>query len=252
MKQVIQQNAFSALVLVAATAFASLPAAAQPSRPDLPPLPDRVPRERPAPDDFRQTNSAAEGTVRQYLMNPHGEVDGLLLNDGTQINFPPHMANELVGVVKPNDRVSIQGDRERDSVVKADVITNSRTGQSVAEHAPSWKDRPMPPHLKRLSMNDMQASGAIQALLYAPRGEVRGFILADGTQIHVRPDVGDSVSRALTVGETIRAEGYGIDNQYGRSLEATAIGFGGGRLVPLDRSVRSLGGPDEPPPPRRR
>lgn len=250
MKQVTQRNAFSALVLVAATSFASLPSVAQPIRPDLPPPPDRMPREKPAPDAFRQPT--VSGTIKQYLMNPDGEVDGLLLNDGTQINFPSHMADELVGAVKPDDRVNIQGDRERDSVVKADVISNSRTGRSVAEHAPSWKDRPMPPHLKRLSMNAMQASGAIVALLYAPRGEVRGVILANGMQIHVRPDVGDSLARVLTVGETVRAEGYGTDNQYGRSLEATAIGLGGGRLIPLDRPARNLGGPDEPPPPRRR
>ena len=96
----------------------------------------------------------------------------------------------------------------------------------------------MPPHLKRLSMNDMQASGAIHTLLYAPQGEVRGFILADGTQIHVRPDVGDGLARTLRVGDTVQAEGYGIENQYGRSLKATAIGLGGGRLVPLDRSMR--------------
>jgi hypothetical protein len=44
-------------------------------------------------------------------MNPHGEVDGLLLNDGTQINFPPHMTDELVGAVKPGQQVGIQGDR---------------------------------------------------------------------------------------------------------------------------------------------
>jgi hypothetical protein len=252
MKHVTHKTTIAALAIVAAATSIALPAASQPVRPDLPPLPDRTPLQRPASDEFRQANSAAEGTVRQYLMNPHGEVDGLLLNDGTQINFPPHMADELVGTVKPNDRVSIQGDRERDSVVKADVITNSRTGQSVADHAPSWRDRRTPPHLKRLSMNAMQASGAIVALLYAPRGEVRGLILADGTQIHVRPDVGDSVSRTLSVGETVQAEGYGTDNHYGRSLEATAIGLGGGRLVPLDRSARQLRGQDEPPPPRRR
>lgn len=249
MKHITRRNIIGAIV-VAATSLASFHAAAQPSRPDLPPPPDRMPRERSAPDDFRQ--ATVSGTIKQYLMNPHGEVDGLLLNDGTQINFPPHMADELVSIVKPGQQVSIQGDRERDSVVKADVITNSRTGQTVVEHAPSWKDRPMPPHLKRLSMNGMHASGAIVALLYAPHGEVRGLILADGTQIHVRPDVGDSLARTLNVGETVQAEGYGIENRYGRSLEATAIGLGEGRLVPLDRPVRHLGGPDEPPPPRRR
>jgi hypothetical protein len=252
MKDMTHKTTLTALAIVAAATLTSLPAASQPVRRDFPPRLDRMPLQRPAPDGVRETSFAAEGTVRQYLMNPRGEVDGLLLNDSTQINFPPHMADELIGAVKPGQQVNIQGDRERDSVVKADVITNSRTGQSVVEHAPSWKDRRMPPHLRRLSMNEMQASDAIVALLYAPRGEIRGFILADGTQVHVRPDVGDSLARVLTVGETVQAEGYGTDNQYGRSLEATAIGLGGGRLVPLDRSVRQLSGPDEPPPPRRR
>lgn len=252
MKEPTHKTTLLTLAIVGAATLASLPAASQPVRPDQAPRPDRSPLQRPAIDGFRGTSSAAEGTVRQYLMNPHGEVDGLLLNDGTQINFPPHMEEELVGVVQPDDRVSIQGDRERDSVVKADRITNSRTGRSVAEHAPFQEDRRIPLHLKRPSMHAMQASGSIAALLYAPRGEVHGFILADGTQIHVRPDVGDSMARALSVGETVQAEGYGSDNQYGRSVETTAIGLGGERLVPLDRPVRHLGGPDEPLPPRRR
>ncbi|MDQ6733558.1 MAG: hypothetical protein M3Z35_05485 [Nitrospirota bacterium] len=249
MTYVTRSNIFSAIV-VAATSLASLPAAAQPSRPDLPPPPDR-PYERQAQDNF--TQPTAGGTVKQYLMNPHGDVDGLLLGDGTQVHFPPHMGNELTTEIKLGNQVTVQGDRlEGTPLVRAEAITNSRTGRAVVEHEPSWKDRPIPPHLKRLSMKDMQASGSIQALLYAPRGEIRGFILADGTQIHMRPDVGDSLARTLTAGETVQAEGYGTDNQYGRSLEATAIGLGGGRLVPLDRSVRQLSGPDEPPPPRRR
>jgi hypothetical protein len=209
MKDMTRKTTLTALAIVTAATLSSLPAASQPVRPDSSPRPDRIPLQRPAPD-------------------------------------------ELVSAVRPDDRVNIQGDRERDSVVKADVITNSRTGQSVVEHAPSWRDRQMPPHVKRLSMNDMQANGAIHALLYAPRGEVRGFILADGTQIHVRPDVGDSLARTLRVGDTVQAEGYGIENRYGQSLEATAIGLGGGRLVPLDRSMHQLSGPDEPPPPPRR
>lgn len=130
MKEPTHKTTLLTLAIVGAATLASLPAASQPVRPDQAPRPDRSPLQRPAIDGFRGTSSAAEGTVRQYLMNPHGEVDGLLLNDGTQINFPPHMEEELVGVVQPDDRVSIQGDRERDSVVKADRITNSRTGRS--------------------------------------------------------------------------------------------------------------------------
>jgi hypothetical protein len=153
MKDMTHKTTLTALAIVAAATLTSLPAASQPVRRDFPPRLDRMPLQRPAPDGVRETSFAAEGTVRQYLMNPRGEVDGLLLNDSTQINFPPHMADELIGAVKPGQQVNIQGDRERDSVVKAEVITNRRTGQSVVEHAPSWKDRRMPPHLEHLSMH---------------------------------------------------------------------------------------------------
>jgi hypothetical protein len=37
------------------------------------------------------------GTVLQYLLNPRGEVDGLLLEDGIFIKFPPHLWRELTG-----------------------------------------------------------------------------------------------------------------------------------------------------------
>lgn len=32
------------------------------------------------------------GTVLHYLLNPRGEVDGLLFEGGTFIKFPPHLA----------------------------------------------------------------------------------------------------------------------------------------------------------------
>ncbi|HKN87035.1 MAG TPA: hypothetical protein VJV04_09265, partial [Nitrospiraceae bacterium] len=127
MKDITHKTTLLTLAIAGVATLASLPAASQPVRPDPTPRLDRMPLQSPSPDGFRQTSVAAEGTVRQYLMNPHGEVDGLQLNDGTQINVPPHMADELVGVVKPNDRVNIQGDRARGFVVKADLITNSRT-----------------------------------------------------------------------------------------------------------------------------
>ncbi|MGA8655986.1 MAG: hypothetical protein WB586_07525 [Chthoniobacterales bacterium] len=43
------------------------------------------------------------GTVLQCLLNPRGEVDGLLLEDGTFIKFPPYWGTELAQVAKPND-----------------------------------------------------------------------------------------------------------------------------------------------------
>ena len=44
---------------------------------------------RPPPASFQTT--VVQGVVAQYLMNPDGFVDGLLLSNNTIIRFPPHL-----------------------------------------------------------------------------------------------------------------------------------------------------------------
>jgi len=35
------------------------------------------------------------GKAAQFLINPHGEIDGLLLDDGTEIHTPPHLSDKI-------------------------------------------------------------------------------------------------------------------------------------------------------------
>ena len=34
---------------------------------------------------------ATRGTVKQYTLTPRGDVDGLILSDGTEVKLPPHL-----------------------------------------------------------------------------------------------------------------------------------------------------------------
>jgi hypothetical protein len=183
-----------------------------------------------------QSISVTEGTVVQYLMNHHGEVDGLLLNDGTQVHFPPHMAKDLVAVVKPNDSVSIQGYRSLGGpVMSAPVITNTKTGQSIAEREPTLLDRPiLPPSVKDLSLVERHAEGTVRTLLYGPRGDVNGAVLDDHTIVHFPPHAAYQVANLLQVGRSISAIGYGTENEYGRAIEVTAIGAPGTPMMPIN------------------
>jgi len=52
-----------------------------------------------------------KGTVAQYSLTPGGDVDGLILADGTEIFWPPHFSTQLVFSVRPGDAVTIQGRR---------------------------------------------------------------------------------------------------------------------------------------------
>jgi hypothetical protein len=73
-------------------------------------------------------------------------------------------------------------------------------------------------------------SGVIKALTYAPRGEIDGVVLDNGTIVHVPPPVGMQYASLLCVGAPLAASGYGITNSYGRSFEATAIGSSAGQM----------------------
>ncbi|HJU20543.1 MAG TPA: hypothetical protein VJ770_29175 [Stellaceae bacterium] len=52
---------------------------------------------------------AVEGRVAQYSLTPRGDVDGLILDDGTEVHLPPHLGAQLVFSVKPGDPVTVRG-----------------------------------------------------------------------------------------------------------------------------------------------
>jgi hypothetical protein len=220
---------FSVPALVNALAFG--PALAQPSSAQAPPAP-------PAPgfSSPGQSSPVVEGIVAQYLMNHYGEVDGLLLNDGTQVHFPPHMERDLIAVAKPNDPVNVQGYRGAGGpVVQAYAITNTQSGQSIVEREPGLFDRPIiPPYVKDRSLVERHAEGAIRVLLYGPRGELNGAVLEDRTIVRVPPHVAYQVAGLLQVGQSISAIGYGTENEHGRVIEATAMGTSGKSMIPIN------------------
>ena len=41
------------------------------------------------------------GTVHQFVLNPHGDADGMIFTCGTEVQFPPHMAAEICAATIP-------------------------------------------------------------------------------------------------------------------------------------------------------
>ena len=201
------------------------------------------PAERLLPPLYRE--SATEGTVARYLLDPRGEIEGLLLTDGTQMHVTSHIASELIKVMKPGDRIRARGTRKRQAALfEPRVIQNLSTGTSFS--TPLRLDLPIPDQENRLSMTDMKASGTLEVLLYDYMNEtVRGMLLSDGTQVRFPPDATDALRRSLRVGQSLKADGYGTENEYGRAMEALRLGFEYGRLIPLDATGNSLDASDQ-------
>src|SRR5438128_2566594 len=81
---------------------------------------------------------ALQGKVAQYSLTPRGDVDGLILDDGTEIRLPPHLGAQLVYAIKPGDRVTVHGLKARAiPMVQAISVTNDATGAAVTDNGPS-------------------------------------------------------------------------------------------------------------------
>lgn len=177
--------------------------------------------------------TVTQGTVVQVLMNHHGEADGLLLDNGVQIHFPPHMSERLVAIGIPGQPVGAQGYTVAGGpMFRAYAITNLSNQKTIVQEEPSWFQRP-PPHVRDQQLVLQQADGTIQHLLYGKRGEVNGVILNDRTIVRVPPHAYQQMGNLLQRGQAISAQGYGMSNAIGRVLKADAVGPASGALTPI-------------------
>jgi hypothetical protein len=176
---------------------------------------------------------AIKGKVAQYLPTPRGEVDGLLLEDGTEVHVPPHLSTQLVFAVKPGDNVTVHGLKARAvPLVAAATITNDATNVTI-----SWGGPP------RREEQQVEAQGRVKAPLYDPRGEVDGVLLEDGTVVHLPPTEVRKLADTLAVGKAIVARGDGYSGALGRAIGARQIGPDAAHLTEIRGPRPPWGGP---------
>jgi hypothetical protein len=226
------------LVLSAALGFAGAAFAQQPSPPPAaqagvaagPEIPS-VPPAEPAPAVAPATAPTLTGRLQRWLVNPNGEVDGLLLADGTQVNLPPHLSADLPQAARPGDTVQVQGWRMPGApVLRALRLT---AGGRTVEDAPPAPGNAPPVPPEPAALTAMSASGRVERLLYTPRGDANGVLLDDGSIVRFPPHVGTALAAALRPGRPLFARGWGSRNPQGSALAATALG-------PSEDSAREL------------
>jgi hypothetical protein len=190
------------------------------------------------PDQF----PAIQGKVAQYSLTPRGEVDGLILDDGTQVHLPPHLGAQLVFAIKPGDTITVRGLKSREiALIEAVSVTNDATHVSIVDTGP-----PDP----RGAEQRLQANGHVKAQLHGPRGDLNGVLLEDGTIIHLPPDEADRLAAQLAVGQPLYVTGQGIASPLGKVIEAQQIGPNPSQLAEVQPGPPGPGRRGPPPPPR--
>lgn len=163
-----------------------------------------------------------KGKVAQYTLTPRGDVDGLLLADGTEVHVPPHVSTQLVFAVKPGDAVTIHGLKARAvPMIAAMSLANDATGATVMVQPPQ---RPG-------AGASQELSGRVKSLLHEPRGEVNGVLLDNGGIIRLPPPEATRLAAMLAPGQTVTARGDGYEGPLGRVVAARQIGPDAGKLT---------------------
>lgn len=197
--------------------------------------------ERPITSTKYNDAQEEQGAIQKFLTNARGNIDGLILEGGIQVSVAPVMAERLKKTAGINDVVLVKGFYENDRVFKAEEITNVNTSRRISAQtspppAPAQDD--LPNHLapegtqsritktpgpSHRGLKKLTAEGTVQNRLYGKFGELTGVVLSDGTIVHFRPDVINTMDLNAEMGDKLRASGYGTQNKYGRAIDATEV-----------------------------
>ena len=178
------------------------------------PQPPRKPKHGPGHEHDKPMNAAGavqafvSGKVQEILKNDHGDVDGLSLEDGVTIHFPPHTGVSVTRMVVVGDRIEVRGHKHTrpkgDVVLEAERIVNGDESLDIERPQPPRRPKHGPGHEHDKPMN---ATGTVQAFVSNRHGDVDGLRLSDGTEVKLPPHLGDELQALTKIGEKVRIEG---------------------------------------------
>ena len=178
------------------------------------------------------------GMFERFLINPHGDADGMMLTDGTEVHFPPHMSAELCAAIRAGEKtkVKVRGVRPRSGDLIAAVAIEALDGRRIVDNGPpkghDGEEKPHK-HATKPKREPMDAEGIVRRLLHGPKGEARGALLEDGRIIRVPAHEAERIAHLLSPGKTLAVRGEGLALTLGTVIEAREIGASTDDLHPI-------------------
>ncbi len=176
------------------------------------------------------------GVVGCFLLNGDGDADGLVLTDGTEIHFPPHMAGAVLAAVKPGSIVHVRGVRPRGVAMVSAVSIAPEDGERIVDRGPPEHDEARKAAHKKAQTKrmPMEAQGVVRRILHGPKGEVRGLMLEDGRAGRFPPHAAESVAGIAVPNASVLLRGDGLVTPHGTVIAVREIGTSAGDLRRLE------------------
>ena len=159
-----------------------------------------------------------KGKVTQFLLNPHGDLDGLILDGNRQVHFPPHLTRQIARHIAVGDTITVRGIKPRGVELVAAITLTSQKGVEIIDEGPQHHE-----HRPKAQGKQTDVQGEVIQSLYGPKGELRGAILRDGTSLRLPPHAAVELIDYLTPGVHVQAWGESIRNRFGRTIDVHEI-----------------------------
>jgi hypothetical protein len=171
------------------------------------------------------------GEVERFIVNVHGEVDGMLISNAKcsslLIHTPPHMEADIESAIQIGDTIGVRGVRLRGADMIAAVALIANGGLAIVDRGPDdghenkRKRKASDCELKR---DRVEAEGRVRLSLFGPKGELRGALLDNGAIIRVGPKEAVHLAELLRPDSKVAVRGDGFRNKHGHVVAAKEIG----------------------------
>jgi hypothetical protein len=172
------------------------------------------------------------GTLNRFLVNGHGDIDGLLLDDGTEVHTPPHLSVAIERSLRPGTTIEVRGVALRDVDLIVAVAIDPPKGKRILDEGPGAAHEK---HHPKGDGSRWSYEGNIERLLHGPKGDVHGVLLEDGVIVRIPPHAADALAEHLVTGQSIGVEGRWLDTPHGAVIQADAIGADAGSVEALPK-----------------
>jgi hypothetical protein len=176
-----------------------------------------------------------KGRVERFIVNPHGEIDGLILTyDGDKallVHVPPHLDREIEAAVRSGDELRVRGVRPRGADMIAAVALTAADGRTIVDDGPGRDGKKREPH-HRARPGELTVSGTVRLSLFGPKGDLRGALLDDGNMVRLGAKEAPHFAERLRPRATLAARDEGLDTRHGKIVAAKKIGSSPNDLRP--------------------
>jgi hypothetical protein len=184
--------------------------------------------------------SPVKSAVARFLFNPRGDADGMLLANGTEAHFPPHLSVKVLKTIHPGDAVTLYGVKPRAAEMIACIAIESAKGDRIDDTGPPSKAKKRKHGNKNGGAGDgdgnvarVEVEDTIERQLHGPKGEVRGVLLSSGRIVRFSPHAADGARTLLKAGAVLAVRGEARSVSDTEVIEARAWGKSKSRMKPL-------------------